>query len=96
MLQNFSTSTDARRVAVLTKWAYISVSPIGGAVRIASSKFELDQLPINGALDGLPLNPPNSNTDVFQTWWIGELWIKASAPNVQCVVIIPGTHMQNL
>lgn len=97
MIVNLSGAGQVSRILTLKDWARIIVVPVApNPVRIATNQTEAQNIAMNGLGDGIPVNPPNGNADIFQIWWRGELFMVSINANTQCLIFIPGMERASI
>lgn len=86
-----------KRIVFFPRETLIVIQPIApNPIRIGTSQLELSGN-IGNLFDGIQVNPPINNADIFQIRWTGWLWIIAvnAGANSQGVIICPG-HEQGV
>lgn len=97
MIVNLSNAGQVSRILVLQDWARIVVVPVApNPVRLATNQIEANNFAMNGLGDGIPINPPAGNADIFQIWWRGELWMVSVNANTQVLIFIPGMERASI
>jgi hypothetical protein len=94
MIYNLQDNVTPRRVGRFPKETLLIIQPIApNPIRIGTSQFELLAV-VGGLGDGIQVNPPVVNSDIFEVRWSGWLWIIAvnAGANTQGVIIAPGAE----